>query len=229
MQLQLPRYTDENNIWYGYLLHVFWCTTLRRFRYSQNITSITVCNNYIRSLIYTMINTNSEGFHVCSLRRITFNVSNIYFIHRVLNKYICQRQPLCYSWCWRCSVQIFWWWIFKTRKSQSFRKKSKGYMYILFILRALLIFYTRIQYLWYTQSIYFYFIFFLSVFHFLTLFKRQTFFRRPVLECTNFSITWCSRQKRVLTICFISRTQVLIEEHTFMELWNALQKFFLIY
>ena len=120
--------------------------------------------------------------------------------------------------------EIFWWWIFKTRKSQSFRK-SKGYMYIVFILRALLIFYTRIQYLWYTQSIYFYFIFFLSLcFIFLHYSSVKLFSSfRPVLECTNFSITWCSRQKRVLTICFISRTQVLIEEHTFMELWSALQ------
>ena len=94
--------------------------------------------------------------------------------------------------------EIFWWWIFKTRKSQSFRK-SKGYMYIVFILRALLIFYTRIQYLWYTQSIYFYFIFFLSLcFIFLHYSSVKLFSSfRPVLECTNFSITWCSKQKRV--------------------------------
>ena len=78
-------------------------------------------------------------------------------------------------------------------------EKSKGYMYIVFILRALLIFYTRIQYLWYTQSIYFYFIFFLSLcFIFLHYSSVKLFSSfRPVLECTNFSITWCSKQKRV--------------------------------
>ena len=140
---------------------------------------------------------------------------------------ICQRQPPCYTVDVVDAVEIVLWWIFTTRKKSKFYK-SKGYMYIVFILRALLIFYTRIQYLWYTQSIYFYFIFFLSV-SFSYIIQASNFFRRPVLECTNFSITWCSRQKRVLTICFISRTQVLIEEHTFMELWNALQKFFLIY
>ena len=120
---------------------------------------------------------------------------------------------------------------FSKQEKVKVSEKSKGYMYIVFILRALLIFYTRIQYLWYTQSIYFYFIFFLSLcFIFLHYSSVKLFSSfRPVLECTNFSITWCSRQKRVLTICFISRTQVLIGEHTFMELWNALQMLFLNY
>ena len=128
------------------------------------------------------------------------------------------------------AVEIVWWWIFKTRKSQSFRKKVKGTC-IYYLYCAPFWYFIHAYNIYDTHKVYTFtlFSFFLCV-SFSYIIQASNFFSsfRPVLECTNFSITWCSRQKRVLTICFISRTQVLIGEHTFMELWSALQTLFII-